>query len=225
MPLLFQRRTIWWPSFPGWAALFLAFSAPLLLWGWRGESFLALTERQPADVLVFEGWVGTEGLRTAKVEFDQGAYRYIVTTGGLTGKHWNEHRWSQVEIAGNELRRLHVSPDKIIAAPVPETDDQRTFTAAVHAWRSLQARGILPKSINVFTLGAHARRSRLIFAKVFGPETKVGVIAWRPPGFESEPWWKSSERAEDLIKETVGYGFELFLNSGRRSNSPAPKNP
>jgi hypothetical protein len=94
---------------------------------------------------------------------------------------------------------------------------------AVAAWRALQTKEIQPTSINVFTRSSHARRSRLVFAKVFGSGTKVGVISWTPPGYENEPWWRSSERAIDFLKETVGYPFELLLNSGRWSNAPTEK--
>src|SRR6266542_4646954 len=90
---------------------------------------------------------------------------------------------------------------------------------AAAAQRAIDAAGLHPTAINVLTRGAHARRSRLIFEKVFGPGTKVGVIAWKPPLFEQESWWESSERAEDMVKETVGYFFELFFSSGRRSNT------
>jgi len=60
----------------------------------------------------------------------------------------------------------------------------------------------------------------LIFAKAFSPHTRVGVISWTPKDFSAGPWWKSSDRAEDMIKETVGYAYELLLNSGRWSNAP-----
>lgn len=195
-------------------------AAPAILWWFRGEAFLSLTERQPAEALIVEGWIGVEGFRAAKAEFDRGGYQYIVTTGSLTGKSWTERRWSLVEIAKAELLRIGVPPDKIIAAPAPATESQRTYEAAVMAWRALQAQPFQVKAVNVFTLGAHARRSRLVYAKVFGSSTKTGVIAWDPPGYQAEPWWHSSERSEDMIKETVGYLFEALLNSGRRSNSP-----
>ena len=87
------------------------------------------------------------------------------------------------------------------------------------AWRTLQANGIHPRAVNVFTRGAHARRSRLIAARVFGRETEVGAIAWIPGEYDQESWWESSERADDLLKETVAYPLELLLNSGRLSNS------
>jgi hypothetical protein len=58
----------------------------------------------------------------------------------------------------------------------------------------------------------------LVFAKVERPGKKVGVVAWAPTSYGSEPWWRSSERAKDFISETAGYAFELLLNSGRLTN-------
>jgi hypothetical protein len=60
----------------------------------------------------------------------------------------------------------------------------------------------------------------LVFAKVEGPGTAVGVVDWTPSDYEGVPWWRSSERARELMLETVGYLFEALLNSGRSSNSP-----
>src|SRR5262249_31161001 len=110
--------------------------------------------------------------------------------------------------------------EKIVVAPANDSESQRTYESAVAVARALRVRGIHPKCLNVFTLGPHARRSRLVFAKVFGPETKVGVIAWEKADYDSMPWWRSSERARELIPETAGYFFEVLLNS-RRSSSPA----
>ena len=64
--------------------------------GWfaYGESFLSLTQRLPADVLVVEGWIGRAGIRAAVAEFEQSGYQYIVATGGLTSGRWEDERAS-----------------------------------------------------------------------------------------------------------------------------------
>jgi hypothetical protein len=100
------------------------------------------------------------------------------------------------------------------------TESHRTFESAVAVWRVLRDEGIRPNSLNLFSFGAHARRSALVFGKVFANEAKVGVIGWSPPEYKSEPWWRSSERSRELLDETVGYLYEFLLNSGRPSNSP-----
>ena len=91
---LFQRRNLWCPTFLGWIVLLLLFGAPFLLWWFKGEAYFSLTERQPATVLIVEGWIGVEGVQAAKQEFDHGGYDTIVTVGGLSTKDWGPQRWS-----------------------------------------------------------------------------------------------------------------------------------
>jgi uncharacterized SAM-binding protein YcdF (DUF218 family) len=223
---LIERREIWCPTWFGSFCLALLFVVPAIWWCSHGESFLSLTERLPAEVLVVEGWIGRNGVRAAEVEFTQRAYQYVVPTGGVTGAtSWEEPGWSYAEGTGRELIRLGVPKDRIVVAPAKDTETHRTYESAIAVRRALQIKGIEPKAINVFTLGPHARRSRLVFAKVEGPGTKVGVIAWTPSGDAAVPWWRSSARAKQLLSETIGYLFEALLNSGRDFNSRVAVHP
>jgi len=193
---------------------------PMALWCSRGESFLSSTERLPANILVVEGWIGPDGIRAAGTEFRQHGYEFIVATGGLTAaERWEQGGRSYAEGAKQELIRAGVPLERIIVAPARDTQSQRTYESATAVWRALQVRGIQPKAMNVFTFGAHARRSRLVFAKVEAQATRVGVVSWAPSSYETGPWWRSSDRARELIAETAGYLYEVFLNSGRGSNS------
>jgi DUF218 domain len=214
------RRTVWWPTWVGWSLIVVGIAVPGVWWSLDGESFLSLTERLPAEVLVVEGWIGYDGIRAAAAEFVQGGYQYVVTSGGPVSNRWAESSLSFAEMADRELIRSGVPDDRIIVAPSTLTETRRTHQSALAVFRALQARDIQPKALNVFTFGPHARRSRLVFAKAEGPGKKVGVVAWTPTGYESEPWWRSSDRAKNLISETAGYAFELLLNSGRPANDP-----
>jgi DUF218 domain len=184
-----------------------------------GESFFSLTQRLPAEVLVVEGWIGRDGICAAAEEFKQGGYQYVVTTGVPTQE--GSDRSNDAMTAEQELIGLGIPKDRIIAAPTGQIERQRTYESAVAAWKALHASGIQPKFLNVLTLGPHARRSRLVSAKVNGPGTQVGVIAFVPPGYETEPWWRSKQRTKCLLKEFVGYPFEVLLSSGRSQQSPA----
>ncbi|MBV8143051.1 MAG: YdcF family protein [Verrucomicrobia bacterium] len=192
---------------------------PVIWWWFCGESFLSANVRLPAEVLVVEGWIGREGVRAAASEFERGGYRYVVTSGGsATG--WEDERESYAVMAEQELLQAGIPEKEIIVATPSQTETERTFTSAVAVWRALQSKGIYPKKINVFTLGAHARRSRVVFTKLNLPETQVGVISWSPPKERAGPWWRSSQRAKEMIAESAGYLFEVLCNSGRSSNSP-----
>ena len=217
---LIQRQMVWWPTPLGWSGGLLFIVGCILAWTFLAERWLSLTVREPAKILVVEGWIGLEGMSAAAHEFFQEKYDLVIPTGGLTGERWNVQRWNYAEMAAKELRRLGVTPDRILTARAREVESERTFEAAVATWRTLRANGSQPNAINLLTRGPHARRSRIVYARVFGADTKVGVISWIPASEQNSPWWNSSDRANDLIKESVGYPFELLFNSGRTSNSP-----
>lgn len=217
---LFRRCTIWCPTWLG-SSLIVAILVFLVAWWFAcGESFLAVTHRLSPDILVVEGWIGRKGIRAAVDEFGHGDYRYIVASGGLTSGRWEDEPASYAEMAAREMIRLGVPKERIIVATSGRTESHRTFESAVAVWRTLRDAGIKPKALNVFTIGPHAMRSALVFAKVNSHGAKVGVIGWIPPEYKAGPWWQSSDRSRELLDETVGYLYEILLNSGRRSNSP-----
>jgi uncharacterized SAM-binding protein YcdF (DUF218 family) len=216
---LVQRRTVWCPTMLGSFCILLLLAVPVVWWCIRGESFLSSTRRLPAEVLVVEGWIGSDGVQAAATEFGHRGYQYVVATGGVAeAKGWEQAGWSYAEGADHELIRSGVSEERIIVAPSRSTERQRTFESALAVFRALEVRGVHPKALNVFTLGPHVKRSCLVFAKVLGPGTKVGGVGWIPSDYQTLPWWRSSDRAKDLLTETAGYLYEVLLNSGRGSN-------
>lgn len=208
------------PTWTGLLCILATFAVLGATWFNYAESYLTLTYRSQADILVVEGWIGRQGVSAAAAEFSRGGYRYIVCTGSLTSGRWEDKPTSYAEMAAREMIRLGVPQANILVAGAETTERQRTFECAVAVWRTLQNAGIKPEGMNVFTLGPHARRSALVFTKVNWPFTKIGVIGWVPPGAGREAWWQSSDRSRELLEETVGYWYEVLLNSGRNSNSP-----
>ena len=217
---LFRRYTLLCPTWTGSFCIAATFFILVVAWLCYGESYLSLTHRRPADILVVEGWIGRKGLRAAVDEFKRGRYRYIVATGGLTSGRWEDEPASYAVMAANEMIRSGVPRDKIIVATSDNTESHRTFESAVAVWRGFRDANMRLEAVNVFTLGPHASRSLLVFSKVLGPKISVGVIGWLPSDYKTEPWWRSSERSRELLEETVGYLYEVLLNSGRQSNAP-----
>lgn len=212
---LLRPRTIWCPTLVGWALIISVLAAPVVYWCLRGESLLSLSRREAADVLVVEGWVGDEAYEAAAAEFKSGHYRWVITTGGPNGENWQQKRWTYAEIGYDRLAAYGVAKSKILKAPAPEVESQRTYTSALAAKQALATAGLNVASLNLFTFGSHARRSQLVYAKVFEPAIKVGIISWLPEGARTKPWWKSTVRAKDLLTESFGYFYEALLNSGR----------
>ena len=225
MPRFVQRRTVLFPTLLGCLTLLAVGGALFLLWAFEGETFLSKLDREPAEVLVVEGWIGQDGVAASAEEFARNGYQFIATTSGLTGNPWTKRRWSYAAEAQEQLIRIGIPPSSVILAAPPDTDNHRTYESAQAVLLALEKRGLHPKAVNIFTLGIHARRSRLVFAKVFGKGTIIGVVPWIPIGYNHGPWWHSSTRTLDLIKETGGYLFEALLNSGREFNSPHHDEP
>jgi hypothetical protein len=74
--------------------------------------------------------------------------------------NWNREGWTYAEGAYHQLVRLGVT--EVFPAPAPLTERGRTYESAVSVKEALGKLGIVPRSINVFTFGSHARRSRLV---------------------------------------------------------------
>jgi hypothetical protein len=219
--VLFKQKTIWWPTRWGWLAILVAVILPPALYIWKGESLLAITSREPADILVVEGWIGADGIEAAAREFHDGHYKYIVTNGGYTSRMWGVRSWSFAEMAAHQLEALGVPPNQILAAKSLPSEQHRTFDSAVAVKNLLADQNIQAVGMNILTRGSHARRSRLVNSKV--ENIPVGVIAWMPSSYAGKPWWESSARAKDFLTESFAFFFEALFNSGRLSNSPTPK--
>ncbi len=211
----FERRTVWWPTPFGWCCLVLAPLAVLAIWGLSGESILASTKRVNADTLIVEAWIGLESLPFVKEEFERGGYKRLVVTGGLTGQKWSKERWSLTDAAYRELSQIGFPKEKLILAPSRDVENQRTYEMALAARRAMSNYTNNLSGINIVTRGAHARRTKAVYRKVFGSGVAVGAIAWRPDVSHGLAWWKSSTRSKELLDETFGYAFELFADSGR----------
>jgi hypothetical protein len=212
---LFRRREIWFPTWQGWLLILLLAIMPPTFWWFRGEKFLCITQRHSAELLIVEGWIGVDGLQAAVQEFRQGSYRYLVVAGSKLTPRWGAKDWDAIEEAKSVLLKAGMPIETIVLSPAPITSRQRTFESARTVHLSLTAKGLQTKTVNVFTQGAHARRTLLAYTKALVDAPSVGIISWRNANDQAGNWWESSERAQEMIKETIGYFYELLLNSGR----------
>jgi uncharacterized SAM-binding protein YcdF (DUF218 family) len=80
--------------------------------------------------------------------------------------------------------------------------------------RDLTALDALPERFDLFTSDVHARRSRLVFEKVF-PDAEIGIIALPNPTYEHDNWFKSSSGMKNTIFEIIAYLYEKIGDGGR----------
>ena len=72
--------------------------------------------------------------------------------------------------------------------------------------------GFIQASIDVISMGVHARRSWVLFKKAI-PLMDVGVIAITPNNYDTSRWWLSSEGVRNVISESIAYIYARFIFS------------
>ena len=211
---LLRRRSCWLPTVRG-ALLLLILFAFLLIFGFRNiQAFLAVNDPAPEGILVVEGWSPDYALETAKLEEQGNPHHLLYVVGGPLeqGAPLSQYP-TYADLGAAILLRMGMSQDTVQAVPSGYVYKDRTYAEAVALSIWLRQHGLSPKEINLISLGAHARRSRLLFEKAFGKSTRVGIIAVEDRNYDPAHWWKTSEGVRSVISETIAYGYARFLFS------------
>ena len=211
---LLRRRSCWLPTVRG-ALLLLILFAFLLIFGFRNiQAFLAVNDPAPEGILVVEGWSPDYALETAKLEEQGNPYHLLYVVGGPLeqGAPLSQYP-TYADLGAAILLRMGMSQDTVQAVPSGYVYKDRTYAEAVALSIWLRQHGLSPKEINLISLGAHARRSRLLFEKAFGKSTRVGIIAVEDRNYDPGHWWKTSEGVRSVISETIAYGYARLLFS------------
>jgi uncharacterized SAM-binding protein YcdF (DUF218 family) len=212
---LLVRRERWSFTWKGWLVVLAAVAGLIFFAVARIHPFLACTDRVNTDVLVVEGWIPKSSIVAAAVEFTNGRYRRLFTTGGPvsgSGPEKNPYNTS-ASIGASRLRAAGVPSDAIQVVPSFVKDRDRTYSAALALREWLQRNEPTIKRVNVLTEGVHARRSRLLFQKALGDDFQVGIIAVPNSDYDANRWWRYSEGVKEIISEGAAYLYvRLFFS-------------
>jgi uncharacterized SAM-binding protein YcdF (DUF218 family) len=209
---LLRRRQCWIPTWRAWTIVLIL----ILGLGWLGTRtiypFLAVNDPQPGGLLVVEGWSSDYAFEAALQEFKRNHYDKICVTGGFleTGAVLSEYR-TFAELGAAVLMKLGLGTNEVQAVPAPRVRRDRTYASALSLHRWLEQQSQPATHIHLFTEGAHARRSRLLFEKALGPGVKVSVTAVPIRDFDERHWWRSSAGVRGVIGETLAYLYARLL--------------
>src|SRR5256885_1177761 len=176
-----RRRERWGLTWRGFAALLLLLLGLGIVAVREVHPFLASSQPLRGGLLVVEGWLPDYGLKAAMDEFAAGHYERLYVTGGPIerGAPLSEYK-TYAELAAATLVKIGFASNAVVAVPTPTVQQDRTFTSALALRTHLDTNGIAHPSLNVMSMGPHARRSRLLFHKAFGKGTRVGIMALEP---------------------------------------------
>jgi len=184
------------------------------------KSFLSLTSPVTAEILIVEGWLPDDAMRDAIAEFKRGGYKYLVTSGGPLPDEWFSSRYKTgAEFAAANLAALGLATNVITSVPPPDSNKDRTYSAALAVKEWLAKEKIPVHAVNVYSLSVHARRSRLLFQKAFGSEIKVGVFAHPDGSDEAGRWWTSMGGVRKVIGEGIAYVYARCIFPFMAKNS------
>ncbi|MCX6873277.1 MAG: YdcF family protein [Verrucomicrobia bacterium] len=182
----------------------------------RIHRFLAPDRPVSSDILVVEGWVPDYALKRGLDLSVEQKSRYLLLAGGTVRGEVNpEPGDTYANMAMKRLKRIGGDQPHVHPVPSPELTSEperdRTYGSALAVKKWLKEQGVSVRSINVLTMGTHARRSRLLFQEAFGPEVEVGVIAIRDREYDPRVWWRYSEGVKEVLSEGAAYLYARFL--------------
>jgi len=196
----------------GWIVLLALIVGAIVLVIRTVHPFLAVNHRIETSILVVEGWLPDDAIEEALREFMACDYHMIITTGGPLerGFHLSEYK-THAQLAAATLRQLGLEEEAIVAVPAPSVRKDRTYAAAIALREWLSSSGFPIESLNVCSLGPHARRSWLIFQKALGRNIDIGIISARNVTYDPSNWWRSSKGVRTVVGEMVAYLYARFF--------------
>jgi len=218
---LVRRREKWVLSWRGRFVVWGVLAILAVVFILTVHPFLAVTERVDTQYLVVEGWIPNYALQESIAEFKSRPYVKIFTVGAdpLTGKNIEEGDSIAFE-AYARLKWMGMNPDLMQAVPAHIKYRNRTFQSAMALREWAETNNVPLNSFNLVTLGAHARRSRLLFEEAFDGKARVGIISVEHREYDPKRWWKYSEGVREVIGEGIGYVYvRFFFHPGKNEST------
>jgi hypothetical protein len=174
--------------------------------------FLAISHPVPGGIIAIEGWILDTNVERSVHSLDARHARDVFIVSAINPSvHERESGREHSEYMASNLRESGVPAEKIHLIFFEISKKDRTYHTAMALRGWLQERGLPVDTLNVITMGAHARRSRLLFQKAFGDNVKVGVIPIDDPNYDPVHWWRSSDGVGQMIFQGFAYMYARFF--------------
>jgi hypothetical protein len=174
--------------------------------------FLSLNHPVKADVLIVEGWIPEDSIKFAVQEFHKNHYDLILTNGGqIKPKSSLKAEDEYAELAKKRLMELGIDGNHIHAVKTAKINQSRTYSFALDTigWLTKHKKSI--KSVNILTLGPHARKSWVLYKKAANKKIDVGIISTPPVNYNPSYWYLSIIGIHFVLRDLAGYLYALIL--------------
>lgn len=209
---LFVKREQWALTMRGKLVVFAIVSIVLLGVARGSYPFLAVTQRVAGDVLVVDGWLPAYTLEQVIKEVNERPDRQILVVKGLYQGDKYASGELLVNYTADYLVRSGAAEGRVHKVFFKASDTDRTFRAALAVREWLAQHAPTTKSLDLVTLGPHARRSRVLYTKAFGDSARIGIISVQDPTYDPVHWWRSSPGIREVPFECLAYVYvRLFF--------------
>lgn len=205
MRIIFFKRTICYrPTLWGWLLLLSACFLVVLLFLTQVVHFLSVNDKIPSKTLVIEGFVPGYALKSALDFYAENEYTHLIVTGqAITAHEYASLVDNTADATILALKELGFT-DSIYAARVTKNIYiNRTYHTAVATKMIFEDHPDWEQRLTVFSIGVHARRSRMMFRKALGSAFSVGIIAYPDRTFDPSRWWRSSKGFRNVSNELI----------------------
>lgn len=207
---LLERREVWRLTWSGRLIVSAILIGGLTFATPRLNDFLSVNAPVDGEYLVVEGWGPAQVYREALRRFQSGSYKKIIAA-SVQLEDWDAGGDLRERSGADKLIALGAQPESVVTATAAPTQRDRTYHAAlaVHEW--LARNGIDTTSVDVVTVGPHARRSRLLFEQALGRSVRVGVLSIEDKRYDARRWWRSSAGMRMVTGEFIAYLYARLL--------------
>jgi hypothetical protein len=167
--------------------------------------FLAINNPVGEGTLVVEAWIPAHALAESAKVFTSGRYSYLVVVGGpIQG---SRPRSNYDDLAAERLEKLGFDAKKLVKIAVPGASIGHTLASATAVKRWLVNSGNSVCCVDVFTAGAHARKSWIVFRYALGDRYRVGIISGAEVSFDPRIWFFSRKGVQKVVRNLAGYAY------------------
>lgn len=188
------------------------------------HDYLAVTDANGAGVLVVEAWSPPEALAAVPQWIARGRYQHVVVVGYPRSE---KETGSTSDAAIAELVRLGCDRSSLVnvkasfeqtrlpyvlvaqfpfgsAATARGIWTRKTYASVEAVAHWLPAAGDAVRTVDVFTVGVHARRSWMLYRRLLEPRYRVGIIAGPVMYYDRRRWFVSKDGLRLVSRNLAG---------------------
>lgn len=211
---LIRQKKCWRPTLLGWLLIFIILGVLVRMFLTFSIRYLSLNHSVNSKTLVVEGWVETYVVLDALDYFTENGYERMVVTGVPITIYEFIAPYKNTAEATVYTMQYYGFSDTIYTASIPTNIYvDRTYHTGLLVKKLFDEHPDWDKSIDIYSVGVHARRSRFLFKKALGEDFNVGIIAHTDRSFLADTWWKSSKGFRNVTNEMLATPYAmLFFN-------------